>query len=136
MLQIIDHQWRSHLSSLDQLRQGIGLRAYGQKDPKQEFKKEAFALFEALLESIKYETTRVLMLVQVKNEKDASSIDQKNSNQVKNAQVNDAAQDTKMKPSSDDQFDGNMYQGRKVGRNELCPCGSGKKFKYCHGALK
>ncbi|MBT4183263.1 MAG: preprotein translocase subunit SecA, partial [Nitrosomonadales bacterium] len=95
--------------------------AYGQKDPKQEFKKEAFALFEALLESIKYETTRVLMLVQVKNEKDASVIDQKNSEQVKNAQVNKKKDDQQM---------------RKVGRNELCPCGSNKKYKHCHGALK
>jgi len=120
MLQIIDHQWRSHLSSLDQLRQGIGLRAYGQKDPKQEFKKEAFALFEALLESIKYETTRVLMLVQVKNEKDASAIDQKNSEQVKNAQVKEEE---------------NNQPAKKVGRNEPCPCGSGKKYKHCCGAL-
>jgi preprotein translocase subunit SecA len=121
MLQIIDHQWRSHLSSLDQLRQGIGLRAYGQKDPKQEFKKEAFALFEALLESIKYESTRVLMLVQVKNEKDASAIDKKNSEQVKNAQENEKKNDQQLK---------------KVGRNEPCPCGSGKKYKHCCGALK
>ena len=121
MLQIIDHQWRSHLSSLDQLRQGIGLRAYGQKDPKQEFKKEAFALFEALLESIKYESTRVLMLVQVKNEKDASAIDKKNSEQVKKAQENEQ--------KNDQQF-------KKVGRNEPCPCGSGKKYKHCCGALK
>ena len=121
MLQIIDHQWRSHLSSLDQLRQGIGLRAYGQKDPKQEFKKEAFALFEALLESIKYESTRVLMLVQVKNEKDASAIDKKNSEQVKNAQEKEQ--------KNDQQF-------KKVGRNEPCPCGSGKKYKHCCGALK
>ena len=136
MLQIIDHQWRSHLSSLDQLRQGIGLRAYGQKDPKQEFKKEAFALFEALLESIKYESTRVLMLVQVKNEKDASAIDKKNSEQVKNARANDAAKAIKVKASAEGQFNNNMYNGKKVGRNELCPCGSGKKFKYCHGALK
>ena len=121
MLQIIDHQWRSHLSSLDQLRQGIGLRAYGQKDPKQEFKKEAFALFEALLETIKYESTRVLMLVQVKNEKDASAIDKKNSEQVKNAQENEKKNDQQLK---------------KVGRNEPCPCGSGKKYKHCCGALK
>ena len=125
MLQIIDHQWRSHLSSLDQLRQGIGLRAYGQKDPKQEFKKEAFALFEALLESIKYESTRVLMLVQVKNEKDASAIDKKNSEKVKNAQENDKKNDKK-----------NDQQLKKVGRNEPCPCGSGKKYKHCCGALK
>ncbi|MBT6232605.1 MAG: preprotein translocase subunit SecA, partial [Nitrosomonadales bacterium] len=93
---------------------------YGQKDPKQEFKKEAFALFEALLESIKYETTRVLMLVQVKNEKDASAIDQKNSEQVKNAQVKEEE---------------NNQPAKKVGRNEPCPCGSGKKYKHCCGTL-
>ena len=97
------------------------MRAYGQKDPKQEFKKEAFALFEALLESIKYESTRVLMLVQVKNEKDASAIDKKNSEQVKNAQENEKKNDQQLK---------------KVGRNEPCPCGSGKKYKHCCGALK
>ena len=136
ILQIFDHHWRAHLSSLDHLRQGIGLRAYGGKDPKQEFKKEAFALFQALLESIKYESTRVLMLVQVKNEKDASAIDKKNSEQVKNAHANNAAKDIKVKASSEGQFSNNMYNGKKVGRNELCPCGSGKKFKYCHGALK
>jgi len=77
-LQIFDHHWRAHLSSLDNLRQGIGLRAYGQKDPKQEFKKEAFVLFEQLLETIKFEITRVLMLVSVKDEGEAKKIDKKN----------------------------------------------------------
>ena len=76
-LQIFDHHWRAHLSSLDNLRQGIGLRAYGQKDPKQEFKKEAFVLFEQLLETIKFEITRVLMLVSVKDENEAKKIDKK-----------------------------------------------------------
>jgi len=122
MLQIIDHHWRAHLTSLDQLRQGIGLRAYGQKDPKQEFKKEAFGLFEQLLDTIKYETTRVLMLVQIKDEKEASTIDQKNTDRVKDAKVN--------KDSSSEQT------MKKVGRNEACPCGSEKKYKHCHGALK
>ena len=121
MLQIIDHHWRSHLSSLDQLRQGIGLRAYGQKDPKQEFKKEAFGLFEQLLDTIKYETTRVLMLVQIKNEKQASEIDQKNADKVKLAKSNHNSAD--------------QSTSKKVGRNELCPCGSNKKYKHCHGAL-
>ena len=121
MLQIIDHHWRSHLSSLDQLRQGIGLRAYGQKDPKQEFKKEAFGLFEQLLDTIKYETTRVLMLVQIKNEKQASEIDQKNADKVKLAKSNHNSAD--------------QSTSKKVGRNERCPCGSNKKYKHCHGAL-
>lgn len=121
MLQIIDHHWRSHLSALDQLRQGIGLRAYGQKDPKQEFKKEAFGLFEQLLDTIKFETTRVLMLVQIKDEKQVSDIDQKNADKVKSAKSNHKSAD---QPTS-----------KKVGRNELCPCGSNKKYKHCHGAL-
>ena len=82
-LQIFDHHWRAHLSSLDNLRQGIGLRAYGQKDPKQEFKKEAFVLFEQLLETIKFEITRVLMLVSVKDENEAKKIDKKKSRSYK-----------------------------------------------------
>ena len=122
MLQIIDHHWRSHLSSLDQLRQGIGLRAYGQKDPKQEFKKEAFGLFEKLLDTIKYETTRVLMLVQIKDESEASNIDKKNNQRIQNAE--------EQKRSSE------QTQIKKVGRNELCPCGSQKKYKHCHGTIK
>ena len=122
MLQIIDHHWRSHLSSLDQLRQGIGLRAYGQKDPKQEFKKEAFGLFERLLETIKYETTRVLMLVQIKDESEASNLDEKNNQRIMNAEVQEKSSE--------------KTQIKKVGRNELCPCGSQKKYKHCHGAIK
>ncbi|MGE4597012.1 MAG: preprotein translocase subunit SecA [Methylophilaceae bacterium] len=121
MLQIIDHHWRSHLSALDQLRQGIGLRAYGQKDPKQEFKKEAFGLFEQLLDTVKFETTRVLMLVQIKDEKQVSDIDQKNADKVKSAKSNHNS--------------ANQPTSKKVGRNELCPCGSNKKYKHCHGAL-
>jgi len=122
MLQIIDHHWRSHLSSLDQLRQGIGLRAYGQKDPKQEFKKEAFGLFERLLDTIKYETTRVLMLVQIKDESEASNLDEKNNQRIKDAEVQEKSSE--------------KTQVKKVGRNELCTCGSQKKYKHCHGAIK
>ena len=115
MLQIIDQNWRAHLSSLDQLRQGIGLRAYGQKDPKQEFKKEAFSLFEQLLEKIKFEITRVLMLVQVKNEEQVNEIDKKN--------------DAKLQTAKSDSVP------KKVSRNDPCPCGSKKKYKHCHGKL-
>ena len=116
ILQIIDQNWRAHLSSLDQLRQGIGLRAYGNKDPKQEFKKEAFSLFEQLLEKIKFEITRVLMLVQVQNEEQANAIDKKNEAKLKAAQSEDS-------------------EPKKVSRNDPCPCGSKKKYKHCHGAL-
>ena len=115
ILQIIDQNWRAHLSSLDQLRQGIGLRAYGQKDPKQEFKKEAFGLFEELLEKIKFEITRVLMLVQVKNEEQVDEIDKKNEAKLQSAQTDN--------------------EPKKVSRNGPCPCGSKKKYKHCCGAL-
>jgi len=116
ILQIIDQNWRAHLSALDQLRQGIGLRAYGQKDPKQEFKKEAFGLFGQLLEKIKFEVTRVLMLVQVKNEEQVNEIDKKNEAKRKASQVDS--------------------EPKKVSRNDMCPCGSKKKYKHCHGALR
>ena len=115
MLQIIDQNWRAHLSSLDQLRQGIGLRAYGQKDPKQEFKKEAFSLFEQLLEKIKFEIIRVLMLVQVKNEEQVNEMDKKNEAKLQTAKSDSAP--------------------KKVSRNDPCPCGSEKKYKHCHGKL-
>ena len=115
ILQIIDQNWRAHLSALDQLRQGIGLRAYGHKDPKQEFKKEAFGLFEQLLEKIKFEITRVLMLVQVKNEEQVDEIDKKNEAKLQAAQSDRAP--------------------KKVSRNGPCPCGSKKKYKHCHGKL-
>ena len=115
ILQIIDQNWRAHLSALDQLRQGIGLRAYGHKDPKQEFKKEAFGLFEQLLEKIKFEITRVLMLVQVKNEEQVDEIDKKNEAKLQAAQSDSAP--------------------KKVSRNNPCPCGSKKKYKHCHGKL-
>ena len=126
MLQIFDHHWRAHLSSLDNLRQGIQLRAYGQKDPKQEFKKEAFGLFEQLLETIKFEITRVLMLVIVKDEDEAKKIDKKNQQAIEASNPrNQASQSEQNKQMPD----------KKVGRNEPCPCGSGKKFKHCCGAL-
>ena len=126
MLQIFDHHWRAHLSSLDNLRQGIQLRAYGQKDPKQEFKKEAFGLFEQLLETIKFEITRVLMLVIVKDEDEAKKIDKKNQQAIE-------ASNSRNQASQSGQ--NNEMPDKKVGRNEPCPCGSGKKFKHCCGAL-
>jgi len=124
MLQIIDHHWRSHLSALDHLRQGVSMRAYGGKDPKQEFKKEAFSMFETLLINIKNEIAKVLMLVEVKSEDQAKKIDEKNKNEIN--QASSSANDLGVKEEPQ----------RKIGRNEFCPCGSGKKYKHCHGALK
>ena len=123
MLQIIDHHWRSHLTALDHLRQGVNMRAYGGKDPKQEFKREAFNMFEVLLSNIKNEIAKVVMLVEVKTEDQAKKIDQKNQQEVDKASIDSQSQDNQ------------NSQQRKIGRNESCPCGSGKKYKHCHGVL-
>ena len=109
-LQIIDFSWRSHLQYLEQLRQVIGLRQYGQKDPLSEFKKEAFVLFESLLIKIKNDVIKLLLNL--------------------NIVVSDNTELEKPQRLNEDKND---Y--RKVGRNEKCPCGSGKKFKFCHGNI-
>ncbi len=123
MLQIMDHHWRSHLTALDHLRQGVSMRAYGGKDPKQEFKREAFNMFEVLLSNIKNEIAKVVMLVEVKTEEQTKKLDQKNQQEVDKASVDSQNQDNQ------------TNQQRKIGRNESCPCGSGKKYKHCHGVL-
>ena len=123
MLQIIDHHWRSHLTALDHLRQGVSMRAYGGKDPKQEFKREAFNMFEVLLSNIKNEIAKVVMLVEVKTEEQTKKLDQKNQQEIDKASVDSQNQDNQ------------TNQQRKIGRNESCPCGSGKKYKHCHGVL-
>jgi len=122
ILQIFDHHWRAHLSAIDHLRQGVGLMAYAQKDPKTVFKKESFTLFEELLNTIKFEITRVLMLVQVKSEEDAGVVEKKNNKPIKSSKSNEPNISKIPEP--------------KVGRNDICPCGSQKKYKHCHGALK
>ena len=121
MLQSIDHNWREHLSSLDHLRQGIHLRSYAQKNPKQEYKKEAFELFGYLLDTVKSEVTRITMVVKIKNEDEVNEIDKKNKDEVKKS--------SSKKADTEDVLP-------KVGRNDPCPCGSDKKYKHCHGALE
>ena len=111
-LQIIDFSWRSHLQYLEQLRQVIGLRQYGQKDPLSEFKKEAFFLFESLLLKIKNDLIKFLL----------------NLNIVVNNEKREKEDEDKEIASID-------KSEKKIGRNEKCPCGSGKKFKYCHGNI-
>ena len=123
LLQFLDQRWREHLSQLDMLRQGIYLRGYAQKQPKQEYKREAFELFAALLETVGADVTRVLMNVQIRQPEP-----QPEPEPEPEPSAIPAAQSDEPAPEA------NPYAG--VGRHDLCPCGSGKKFKDCHGKLK
>ncbi len=127
ILDIVDTQWKDHLLTLDHLKEGIGLRGYGQKDPLVEFKKEAFTLFEDMMGRIDTETVRYLFLVQpARPEDEAREIERRQRRQQQEMQLQaGAAQPEQPKP---------IRTGAKVGRNDPCPCGSGKKYKKCHGA--
>ena len=128
MLQSLDAHWREHLSALDHLRQGIHLRGYAQKDPKQEYKREAFELFDNLLSAVRREVTRVLMTVRIGS---AEEIDAA-------AAAANAPHDLAYQHAEPGVFvdqDGNPYDPETINRNAPCPCGSGEKFKYCHGRL-
>ena len=135
MLQILDGAWKEHLAAMDYLRQGIGLRGYGQKDPKQEYKKEGFAMFSDMLERIKHEVIGVLSKVQVRAESDVEAVEEQRRSkaQVKYHHAN--ANSMGEAESGDQEKAPFQREGRKVGRNEPCPCGSGKKYKQCHGKL-
>jgi preprotein translocase subunit SecA len=135
MLQTLDTHWREHLAALDHLRQGIHLRGYAQKNPKQEYKREAFELFAAMLESIKREVTLMLMNVQIRSEQDIEAVPapQAPANvQYHHADYEEALGQTDGPPEEHKPF---VRGAEKVGRNDPCPCGSGKKFKQCHGKL-
>lgn len=137
MLQIIDAHWREHLAALDHLRHGIHLRGYAQKNPKQEYKREAFELFTNMLEEIKAEVTRILMTVQIKNEQQVEAVTEtfKSPEKVE-YHHDDAADSMGGSQSEDEKTQPFVRQGDKVGRNQPCPCGSGKKYKHCHGKIK
>jgi preprotein translocase subunit SecA len=142
MLQVLDNSWKEHLSAMDYLRQGIHFRGYAQKDPKQEYKREAFEMFTSLLEHIKYEVIGILFKVQVKQEADVQAIDQQMQAPREMRYDHAAApalDNYEQQPAPVDQekqaeqpF---IREGAKVGRNDPCPCGSGKKYKQCHGQL-
>ena len=136
MLQSLDTHWREHLGALDHLRQGIHLRGYAQKNPKQEYKREAFELFSNMLDSVKSEVTLVLMNVQIRSEQDieAAEAPQAPSNvQYHHADYEEALGQSEVGESAEKApF---VRSGEKVGRNDPCPCGSGKKYKQCHGKL-
>lgn len=139
MLQSLDNHWREHLAALDHLRQGIHLRSYAQKNPKQEYKREAFQLFEGLLNTVKSEVTRITMLVQVRTQEDVEAVEP--AAPVANVQYQHADYDEALANPSEDEAEqlasGQpvVRDGAKVGRNDPCPCGSGKKYKNCHGVL-
>jgi len=136
MLQSMDVHWREHLSALDHLRQGIHLRGYAQKNPKQEYKREAFELFSSMLDMIKREVTQVLMTVQVRSEAAAEAVEAApplENVQYHHADYEEALGDSGAAEGEEQQpF---VRNGQKIGRNDPCPCGSGKKFKQCHGKL-
>ena len=138
MLQSLDTHWREHLAALDHLRQGIHLRGYAQKNPKQEYKREAFELFSMMLDAVKREVTQVLMTVQVRSEKDVGSVEAPpapGNVQYHHADYDEALAQPTDAGSTGEEHKPFMRSGQKVGRNDPCPCGSGKKYKQCHGKL-
>ena len=136
MLQSLDTHWREHLAALDHLRQGIHLRGYAQKNPKQEYKREAFELFEGLLATVRREVTRVLMTVEIRSAAQIEAAEQHHP-QVENVRYHHADYDEALAAAATPEKPALPVARAlpKVGRNEPCPCGSGKKYKHCHGKL-
>ena len=149
MLQHLDLHWREHLAAMDYMRQGIHLRGYAQKNPKQEYKREAFELFSAMLDRIKFDTVTILSKLQVRSQEQIEREEQERQQRLARAlQAQHAQAKSLVAPEEPEQAAGPVARqpaaapqapfvrgDRKVGRNEACPCGSGKKFKHCHGAL-
>ena len=140
LLQVLDHQWKEHLAAMDYLRQGIHLRGYAQKNPKQEYKREAFELFTNMLDQIKRESVRVLTAVQVPSKEEIEAQEEARRQQaVEQLAKAQATHDetTAVADSSDQEMSDRPMPAvsHKVGRNEPCPCGSGKKYKQCHGRI-
>jgi preprotein translocase subunit SecA len=145
-LHILDTLWKEHLASMDFLRQGIHLRSYAQKNPKQEYKKEAFAMFETLLNTLKHDIVRITSHVKIQSQEELEEIERQRKAEL-DAQLGSAKAehaDASMVDGDGEQGDSGATEqrqepmtrdGRKVGRNEPCPCGSGKKFKQCHGQI-
>ena len=125
MLQSLDSHWKEHLAAMDHLRQGIGLRAHAQKNPKQEYKRESFELFTEMLDNLKYDVVGILSKVQIQAESDVEAVEEQHrKSEVPTELKHESAEGIETKP-----------QMPRVGRNEPCPCGSGKKYKQCHGKL-
>ena len=157
MLKQLDHHWKEHLGAMDYLRQGVGLRSYGQKNPKQEYKREAFEMFGSMLDQVKHDTISLLSRVRIQSEEDVARMNQQRQAAQKmefkhaeasalGGQTAPAGLQAGAAPAGAPRGRGPtaapaqaqapfVRDGRKVGRNEPCPCGSGKKYKQCHGRL-
>ena len=139
MLQVLDNLWKEHLQNMDQLRQGIGLRAYAQKNPKQEYKRESFAMFGELLSNIKTETIRYLSHIEVASQEDMQLLETQRREEEKNRKYQHASASSLVEEQEDlpaeEIKQPVLREGPKVGRNDPCPCGSGKKFKQCCGKI-
>lgn len=136
MLQTLDTLWKEHLAAMDHLRQGIHLRGYAQKNPKQEYKRESFELFEDLLESLKSDVITVLSKVRVQQQEEVERMEAQRRAQAEEAARHAQAQHASADDAEQDESNQPMVRDeRKVGRNEPCPCGSGKKYKQCHGQI-
>ena len=135
MLQNLDSHWKEHLAAMDHLRQGIHLRGYAQKNPKQEYKRESFALFSQMLEALKVEVITILSRVKVQAEEDVQKVEEQR-RQADNVPKHFEHKEASATPEEkSDKVRTEMRNGPKVGRNDPCPCGSGKKYKQCHGKL-
>ena len=161
MLQVLDKHWKEHLAAMDYLRQGVGLRGYAQRNPKQEFKKDAFAMFQEMLEGLKRDAVGVLLRVQVRAEEDVEAVEEQRRQEAERMQMRHAAPasaaagavtaaggsasaaegegarggDSRQQAAGGRGQETVAREGPKVGRNESCPCGSGKKYKHCCGKL-
>ena len=143
LLRVLDDKWKEHLATMDHLRQGIHLRGYAQKNPKQEYKREAFELFQSMLEEIKNDTIRILSHVQVQQDDRTEEMEEQRRQEMAQRMQFQHAQAEGMAEEGDEpqpeaaaaQPEPFVREGRKVGRNEPCPCGSGKKFKQCCGKI-
>ena len=137
MLQSLDTHWKEHLAAMDHLRQGINLRGYAQKNPKQEYKREAFELFSAMLENLKIDVIGVLSRVQVRAAEDVEAVEQQRRkadavpHDYQHAEAEQVGGEVPAGMPSGPVF----REHDKIGRNDPCPCGSGKKYKQCHGKL-
>ena len=146
-LQVLDTLWKEHLSNMDHLRRGIHLRGYAQKNPKQEYKREAFNLFETMLDTMKRDVTRVLCHVRVQSREEMEEVERRRKQELEEELARARLRHDETSATAQSQGEGNaddtrqstpetfVRQERKVGRNEPCPCGSGKKYKQCHGKV-
>lgn len=144
MLQVLDSRWKEHLAGMDYLRQGIHLRSLAQKNPKHEYKREAFEMFQNMLEQVKRDVIEYLSKVQIRAQEDVEAVEEQRRHHVpmqfRHATVNSLTNESPAEEENPNEQAPRpqpvVRQGRKVGRNETCPCGSGKKYKHCHGKLQ